>query len=126
MNSATPSPADRQPAEAAHDSEAVQTRKMLEEVLRQTLARDRAEDACADEMAALLQVAHEFRGLPLDMDPVASRLVLCVLRTQFRALNVPDEGWETIARNVARTLLEDPLSHERLRRMWRRLCEASP
>jgi hypothetical protein len=100
---------------------------LLDAVLQRTQA---AEDSTAstfeNNMGPLLQVLLRHRGAAFTLEPVAVDLVQAALEDHFRELKTPQEYWHRIAREVARTLFEDPVAHDRLERFWIGLTQKQP
>ena len=98
---------------------------LLEKVLRETLAvSDPEVPMSRGEWEALRQVAQRHMNVALSLDPVAIQLVTAILVTRFHDVACPDELWQTLARQIAETLWEDPTSQTRLHALWARLTEA--
>jgi len=99
-------------------------RALLDLVLQQTLLAQGTEvDEKSDTLDALVEVARRRSGEPFALDPVAIELVQTALRNPFRGLVKSDQQWQTMTRQVAQTLYDDPTSHDRLSSLWRRLGE---
>jgi len=94
---------------------------LLERVLRQTLeicGPDEPIDAA--EMQALREIAARYRGRPLELEPVAVELVTAAIGGICPAKNNA-EFWASIARQVARVLMDDPSTFARMNSLWVRL-----
>ncbi len=100
---------------------------LLETVLRETeelLDGDQAPDG--REKDALRDVARRHGGDPLCLDPVTVELVQAVVGSRFRSRPDSVDFWREMVLQVARSLFDDPVSHERLRALWARLREGKP
>lgn len=98
---------------------------LLEQVLRETLAVSDPEVPLSHgEWEALRRVAEQHAGVALSRDPIAVQLVTAILVTRFHNVDCPAEVWQTLARQIAETLWEDPTSQARLHALWVRLIEA--
>jgi hypothetical protein len=104
---------------------------LLEQVLRETLSvAEETEQLEPAYLEALREVGRRYQGQPLTLEPVATTLVRTVLATRFGHLEVSSqepsaEPWQTMARQIAATLLDDPQAHRRLEAFWARLSEAA-
>ncbi len=99
-------------------------REFLEGVLHRALAApDPAETITGDDWKALLEVASVRREEPFGLEPVCVELVRAVLRSYFGARRGEADPFPEVSREIAATLFEDPVSHERLRTLWIRLIE---
>ena len=98
---------------------------VLEDVVRQTLAGQQPGSVGAEEIEALQQIAKQYGGVPLELQPVAGELVTALLKLRFRSLGLSDEVWQNVGRRVAGTLLDDPVAGDRFRQLWRQLGGAS-
>ncbi|HUT09710.1 MAG TPA: hypothetical protein VMY42_04380 [Thermoguttaceae bacterium] len=58
---------------------------------------------------------------PLTLEPVGVELVEAVLRNHFPTQPHASQLWQAINVRIALTLLEDPVSRERLEALWIRL-----
>jgi len=98
---------------------------LLEQVLRETLAvSDPEVPLSLGEWEALRRVAEQQTGVALSLDPVVIQVVTAILVTRFRNVECPAELWQVLARQIAETLWEDPISQARLHALWARLIEA--
>jgi hypothetical protein len=98
---------------------------LLEQVLRETLAvSDPEVPLSRSEWEALRQVAERHKVVALSLDPIAVQLVTAILVTRFHDVECPAELWQTLARQIAGTLWEDPTSQARLHAIWASLTEA--
>jgi len=100
---------------------------LWEKVLRQTTEGDAC---CASlssaERGALHDVARQYRGQPLTLQPVAAALVQAVLSP-----HLPDNAgtaalWHDAFLQIAQTQLDDPHAHELLELFWSRLQGEQP
>jgi hypothetical protein len=100
---------------------------LLERVVRQTLAGGTVEEPLRpEEMDAMREVARRRQGEPLGLDPVATELVDAVLRTQFGNPVNAAGIWQALCRQVAETVMDDPVSHQRLESLWSSLSGHQP
>jgi len=99
---------------------------LWEKVLRQTAELFQAEHPLEDtQREAIRAVARRYRGWPLALDPVVIELVQAMVGTQFLAR--PDSAtlWRDMAACVAASILDDPLSRDRLQALWVCLGDAA-
>jgi hypothetical protein len=100
----------------------------LENVLRATLAICASDEPLdAADLERLRKVARRYAPSPLVNTHVVADLVFAVLEGHFLGGRVAEEVvWRTTANQIAQTLMDDPISRERLERFWTRLVgEAS-
>ena len=79
-----------------------------------------------EDMAALQRVAEKWRGEPFVFEPVAVELVQAVLSRQFIRGSGSAKGvgaLQTMSKQVATTLFDDPVSRQRLESLWQHLSE---
>ncbi len=92
------------------------------EVLKQTEWNDETDSVeDAELMETLRGVAEKYPGAELGLEPVGLELVSAALEHHFGRLNLSQEAWERMCHRVARSLLEDPLSHDRWLELWEHL-----
>jgi hypothetical protein len=117
----------RDPEEAAPGpADPIPDLPLLEKVLKETLSAPLPPGPLRDsEWQALLEVARRHRGQALVLEPVAIDLVQAMLRTRFDRLQLPDDSWQHMSREIATTLLDDPQTHSRLERFWSQLTEST-
>lgn len=99
-------------------------RELLDEVLQETLAV--ASDAAplkAEELQALIEIVRRHRGEMAE--PGVLDLVECLLGMRFSGLSKSKSHWDSVVQQIAKTLLEDPPTKERLGLFWKRLHEAA-
>jgi hypothetical protein len=102
-------------------------RKFLEEILERALvAPDPVSVFSGADWNAVADVVRSLRDEPFGLDPVAIELVRALLRPYFGGGDGAPELLQAIAREIAASLVEDPVFHHRLRNFWVRLVEASP
>ena len=100
---------------------------LLDKVLKQTLdAQSSGDPSANDRMRALVDVARRHRGKPLTLEPVAVELVEAVLAEEFPQPHTPPKLRQAMSARIAQTLLDDPVSRERLAVFWARLSEDRP
>lgn len=98
------------------------SRRVLEDVLRQTAALYSVEQASDPaDLEALRQVARKFPGAPFGFEPILVEMVRTMLRRQLKSAWQSEEQLTIVAERVARTLHENPESHDRLNDLWNRL-----
>ncbi len=114
-------PSEPQKQQASAPGRSTQ-RNLLDQVLRQTALSSLSEQNLGDDaLASLLQVARRYRGHPFELEPVAVELVHAALEAQFETYRSVPRDWRTISARVAETLFEDPVAHEQLEALWKRL-----
>jgi hypothetical protein len=98
------------------------SRRVLEDVLKRTAALNTVEQQInAQELEALVEVAHRFPGMEFQFDPVVIELVRATLGRQVKPAGQTNEQFAAVAERVARTLFDNPETQERLRSLWIRL-----
>ena len=98
------------------------SRRVLEEVLQRTAVQNTVDQSLQlAEMEVLVEVAQRFRGVPFQLDPVVIELVKATLARQLKNTGQTEQSLAAVSERVARTLFENPESHERLRLLWERL-----
>jgi hypothetical protein len=123
-----PQPSDRAiqsiGQEGSASADQVRDGVLLEKVVRQTLAAAESPAAVNPlDLQRLKAVAHRRRGQALAQEPVAVELVRAMLGPEFAGLDRTPDRYLAMSAQVAKTLLADPSSRERLERLWQRLCE---
>ncbi len=117
-------PVDSRPAaeEESAEASAGGDASLLESVLRQTAAMaDSEEPPSREEMEAVEEVARRLAGEPFALDPVVVELVGAMLLVEYgNQWNSPGL-WRVVSERIARTIFEDPLSRERMEKLWDRL-----
>jgi hypothetical protein len=95
---------------------------LLDQVLRQT-ALASASEGPADPatLAALAEVARRYAGEPFALEPVAVELVHASLTSQLPMLATPGRDWKAVSARIAQALFDDPVAHDRLADLWKRL-----
>ena len=109
-------------AQSRPASEPAAGRELLESVLEwaeTTLSSDDPLEVA--DVEAMREVARRHPGSPLVLDPVVVELVQVVLQSQFRSHPTWLPVCASASRAAAETLLEDPVSRERLEGLWGRL-----
>ena len=95
---------------------------LLESVLRQTDAMADSEEALSRiDMEAVEEVARRLEGHPFALDPVVVELVGSILLAQYGSQWNSPGLWRVVSERIARSIFEDPLSRERMERLWDRL-----
>ena len=108
-----------QPAARSGDST---SRRVLEDVIKQTAALNSAEQR--EQLAnlqSLTEVARRLPGVEFQFDPVVIELVRATLSRQMKNSGQSAEQFEAVVARVARTLFDNPETQERLRSLWSRL-----
>lgn len=100
-------------------------RKILEEVLRQTVSAQSDVTVDPRDLELLREVAARYRGYPFGLEPVLLEMVRISLEGHLPGLVSASESRE-MALRIARTLYEDAVSRARLERLWMRLTTANP
>jgi hypothetical protein len=99
---------------------------LLEKVLQETRGVcDLEEPADEADRLALREVARRYEGQMLTVD-LAAELVGTIVRAHFPVLAGHPELCGSVSRQVAETLLEDPVAQGRLEALWRRLSGGVP
>ena len=73
--------------------------------------------------AALLDVAREFAGQAMTVEPTGVAFMAAVLRTQFPLLQSRPQLLSRVAECVAQSLLSDPTARQRVEYFWAKLSE---
>jgi hypothetical protein len=98
-------------------------RQALEQALQETfLAAGSGGEIDPEEMEALCEVAARHGSEEITLD-ITAALIQAILTTHFRSLSAGISFWETVSREIARTLWEDPQTEARLTALWQRLRE---
>ena len=98
------------------------SRRVLEDVLRQTAALDSVEQGIQfADLEVLVKVARRFRGVEFQFDPVVIELVRATLARQLKDSGQSNDQFSAVTEKVARTLFDNPETQERLRSLWARL-----
>jgi hypothetical protein len=98
------------------------SRRVLEDVLRQTASLYSFEPPVDPaDLQPLQEVAARLGGTPFALDPVVNELVKAMLRRQLKAFWTSEEQLVSVAERVAQTLFENPDAHDRLENLWLRL-----
>lgn len=95
---------------------------LLDQVLRQTaLASALHVPSDPATLEALAEVARRLGDEPFGFDPVAVELVHASLTSQLPMLASRDRDWKAVSARIARALFDDPVAHDRLADLWKRL-----
>ena len=95
---------------------------LLESVLRQTAQMaDLDEPPSRVEMEAVEEVGRRLAGHPFALDPVVVELVGAMLLVQYGSQWNSPGLWRVVSERIAGRIFEDPLSRERMERLWDRL-----
>lgn len=96
-------------------------RAALEQALQETIdAASSGTPIDPVEMKAIRQAAARHKSEQVTID-IAADLIQAVLVTHYRALRAGESFWQTISREIARTLCDDPTAEARLQTLWQRL-----
>ena len=97
---------------------------VLDQVLAQssTPAFPVGEPLDIGDMEAMREVAQLFRGQPLTLDPITIELIHSSLRSRFGNKSSTAE-LHVMAKEIAMSLFDDPLSRERLETLWNQLSQ---
>lgn len=107
------------PEEAAGESADA---SLLESVLRQTAQMaDSDEPPSRAEMEAVEEVARRLAGSSFALEPVVVELVGAMLLVQYGQQWNSPALWRVVSQRIARSIFEDPLSRQRMERLWDRL-----
>ena len=130
MSSSSPYPDDRRnveqpvPAETPSQPSPAGDPSLLDKVLEHTSEVGDAEGTLdRAETEALHGVARRYWGQPLAVEPVGRELVQAMLAAMLPPSNNSLQDREMVSRQIAQTLIDDPLGNERLTVIWQRLCE---
>ena len=97
---------------------------MLSQIVAETAANlAHPEEIDTKLRVALVEVAREFAGQPLTLDPAGTALLAAVLRDRFAVLAARPELLSRTARVVAGSLLADPAARLRVEHLWATLAE---
>jgi len=100
-------------------------RAALEQALQETLtAASSGAPIDPAEMDAIRGVVSRYKSSEMSLD-IAAHLVQAVLATHFRQLQAGESFWQTVSRDIARTLCDDPHTEARLNTLWQRLKKVS-
>jgi hypothetical protein len=112
------------PSRASNASADLPSKAVFEEVLRATLLNsDQPLDAAVVEIDLLIAVARRYRGESLRSEPIVSELVGTFLKSRFPHLRAPSTFWDEVAREIAKTLMEDPRQNALMHGFWSKLCD---
>jgi hypothetical protein len=121
-SSATPQPDRYKPT--PDGPQAMPSKEVLEQVLRQTLAdADLADGANASDLSALIEVARRHPGAAHPTTRIVCELVGTLLESRFPRLQVTLQFRETVALEIASTLMDDPYQRDLLDRFWSKLSD---
>lgn len=127
-------PADRQPQSQPASADTRPTGSaaaepapsMLDDVVAETSELlTTPQDLPSETRAALINVARQFAGQPLALDPAGTALVEALLRTEFPVLAERPPLLARTARAIAQSLLNDPDARLRVEHLWAQLGEES-
>jgi hypothetical protein len=105
------------------EGNSAEQQSLLENVLNETVAG--GTPLSSDEWNSLCSVAREYRGTPLDIQPVGLALVSSLLRLRFRCAAANPLEWREMTERIAEALFESPHARLRLEQFWRKLGEAT-
>jgi len=109
--------------DAAADTDEPQ---FLNQVMSQTLAGLTSTRELNPELyAALLEVARQYPGEVLSLDPVTIELIGASLRVQFPVIAQREALLRRMSLWIAESILGDPSARQRLAELWARLGEAT-
>lgn len=102
------------------------SRRVLEDVLKQTAALYSVENATdPSDLEPLLEVARRYRGMEFQLDPVLIELVRATLRRQVSQNSQSEEQLAVLADRVAHTLYENPETLQRFNALWIKLLSVT-
>ena len=115
---------EARPHEAAVES----TTDLPPDVLANIVAETAAQLASSSPtdpalQAAMLDVARQFAGQPITVEPAGVALIAAVLQNQFPFLAERPTLLARAARTVAESLLSDPTACRRVEHLWATLSE---
>lgn len=100
-------------------------RAALEQALQETLtAASSGAPIDPAEMDAIRGIVNRHKNSEMSLD-IAAHLVQAVLVTHFRKLQAGESFWQTVSRDIARSLCDDPHTEARLNSLWQRLRKVS-
>jgi len=73
--------------------------------------------------AVMLEVARQFAGQPMTVEPTGTALLGAILRHQFPLLQSRPRLLDQAALTVAESLLNDPTARQRVEYLWAKLAE---
>jgi hypothetical protein len=121
-SSAAPQPDRDKPA--SDGTPAIPSKEVLEDILRQTLAEaDVSAGADVSALRLLVDVARRHRGVVRPTAAIVRELVGTLLETRFPPLQASPQFRDTVALEIAATLLDDPYQRDLLHRLWSKLCD---
>jgi hypothetical protein len=98
----------------------------FESVVRTTLElADRGDNASAEEVTALREVARRYGPGDFVWNPMAIELVAAIVKVNYGALNRQPEFWQAVAEKITTVLFESPAAKARVDNLWRRLGESN-
>ena len=113
------------PAAANEPASNAIDRAALEQALQETFdAASSGAPIDPNEMKAIREAAARHKSETITLD-IAADLITAVLVTHYRALRASESFWQTVARDIARTLCDDPHTEARLSTLWQRLRKES-
>jgi hypothetical protein len=102
----------------------IPSKEVLEEVLRQTLADvDVGDQTNASELSSLIDVARRHQGETRPTTTILCQLVGVLLESRFPVLQGVPEFRDTVTREIASTLVDDPYQRDLVQRLWSKLCD---
>jgi hypothetical protein len=117
-----PEPFDPRPEVPEESTGDAADASLLDAVLRQTAAMvDSDEPPSRAETEAVEEVARRLAGHPFELAPVVVELVGAMLLVQFGSQWNSPSLWQVVSERIAKSIFEDPLSRERMERLWDRL-----
>ena len=106
------------------ETRALPSKDVLEEVLRQTLVdADLAKEMEELDLLSLIEVARRHRGTIRPTAPILRELVASLLTSRFPGLEESPGFRDTVAKEIASTLMDDPYQRELMQRFWSKLCD---
>lgn len=95
--------------------------EMLEKALRETLEQQTNAPVSADNMKTLLAIAERHGRVALQIDPIAIEIVTCLLQARVPAARSHPDLWQPACRQIAETLMADPVAQPRMESLWQHL-----
>ena len=105
-------------------AEVPEDKQRLVEILERALLADgNSQVPAPEELEALKVLARRHRDEPLVLEPVARELVEIALNHWMPPPAGEPGAWRRMAGSIAKSLMEDQGSKDRLMALWRRLVE---
>ncbi len=117
-------PSSQPTVSSSRESSAELPSGMLAEIVAETNAKLAPEQPIDPDLkAALLEVARQFAGQPMTLEPAGIALLTAVLKTDFPIFSNRPALLAKISHKVAESLLADLTARRRLEHLWATLAE---